>query len=899
MSSKPPKGPSPFFKKSPFGAPDGGGGSKDAGAKGGSTAKGGAPVPETRVFKKLSADGAVPSADEGRRASQDAEAKHFDHMHSDAEITGQIDAAFAEIDAKLDRMGDFDGGAAPASGPMSDLAAVDAQANTEIGSSSGTTFRGDVTSEVDDLFASMESSSSAEAPDDAAVKRQKSRPADRKIEQVVSQLVRTLTSKKEVTAKDLEMVLEVTKSKIVESVNAQAITIFFAEDDGLHFRHISYSRSLYKNDPSAEERFEKAVERLKKTVLPHGAGIVGRVIKENKTHHTMDASRDPAWNEDVVRMTGFPVKTMITVPIGYEKQVYGAIQCMNKNPASGEEFFSQKDIRLVEEVADYSARIIFMAKNPGFQWGEEDVARYIARVAKLEYADLREAEIETALLQMVGEDLLRKFAILPLKKLSTKTIKAAIDNPLDIHRREAFELATELHIEMLVVSPSKQISDAIDKVFRKQEADSVSEAFRAELAEKEKERVEKIDVAADADKDSAPIIKLTNQIIEDAYVRGASDIHIEPFEKEVLIRFRADGVLEERMRLPIAAIKSLTARIKIMANLNIAEQRLPQDGRIMFKEFTKTNIDIDLRVAMGPMVYGEKTVMRILDKKTTAVGLDKMGYSQHNMDMYVKCCAAPFGMILHVGPTGSGKTTTLYAAVNYLNTPDMNIQTAEDPVEFMLPGINQMQIKPSIGLTFAKALKCYLRQDPDIILIGEIRDLEVGEIAIEAALTGHQVLSTLHTNDAAGTITRFVEMGIEPYLLTGAILCICAQRLLRKTCPVCVKKVKPSEAEREILKVPAGLALEIPKAFTKSEGNTCNKCGGSGYKGRIGTHELLVMNNALREICAKHGISAADINTVAIEKADMISLFDDAMCKVKDGITSLEEALRTVRVEKN
>jgi type IV pilus assembly protein PilB len=870
MSSKPQKGPSPLFKKSPLG---GGGGGGDGESP---REKAAAPVPDTRTFKK-------PALLSG--ASKDPDGQGLDQMTSDAEITSQIDAAFAEVDAKLEKIGDFEspGGA---------------EAGAEGGGEGGAAFRGDVTSEVEDIFASFETQATTETADESH-KKTKSRPADRKIEQVVAQLVRTLTSKREVTAKDLEMVLEVTKSKIVEAVNAQAITIYFAEEDGIHFRHISYSRSLWKGDPASEGRFEKTVERLKKTVLPHGAGIVGRVIKENKTHHTMDATRDPAWNEDIVKTTGFPVKTMITVPIGYEKQVYGAIQCMNKNPASGEEFFSQKDIRLVEEVADYSARIIFMARNPGFQWGEEDVARYVARVAKLEYVDLREVEIEPALLQTVGEDTLNKFQILPLKKISSKSIKAAIDNPLDIHRREAFELATDLHVEVLVVSPAKQITDAIKKVFRQQEGDSAAEAFRAELAEKEKERVEKIDLAGDADKDSAPVIKLANQIIEDAYARGASDIHIEPFEKEVIIRYRADGVLEEKMRLPIAAIKPLTARLKIMSGLNIAEQRLPQDGRIMFKEYSRSGLDIDLRVACGPMVFGEKTVMRILDKKTTAVSLDKMGYSKHNLDMYIPCCAAPFGMILHVGPTGSGKTTTLYAAVNYLNTPDMNIQTAEDPVEFMLPGINQMQIKPQIGLTFAKALKCYLRQDPDIILIGEIRDLEVAEIAIEAALTGHQVLSTLHTNDAAGTITRFVEMGIEPYLLTGALLCICAQRLMRKVCPQCAKKAKPSEAERELLKMKPDDPLEVPVAFKKDQGNNCQKCSASGYKGRIGTHELLVMNAALRDICAKHGVSAAEINTVAIEKANMISLFDDAMGKVKEGITTVEEALRTVRVEKN
>jgi type IV pilus assembly protein PilB len=255
-------------------------------------------------------------------------------------------------------------------------------------------------------------------------------------------------------------------------------------------------------------------------------------------------------------------------------------------------------------------------------------------------------------------------------------------------------------------------------------------------------------------------------------------------------------------------------------------------------------------------------------------------------------------MILHCGPTGSGKTTTLYAAINFMNTTDMNIQTAEDPVEYVIQGINQMQIRPAIGLTFAKALKCYLRQDPDIILIGEIRDLETAEIAIEASLTGHQVLSTLHTNDAAGTITRFVEMGVEPYLLTGAILCVCAQRLMRRVCPSCGKKVRPNEAERAILKLAPDDLLEIPVAFTKEQGNNCQKCSGSGYKGRTGTHELMVMNNALREICSKHNVTGAEIHKVAEEKAEMISLFDDAMSKVKEQITTLDEALRTVRVER-
>ena len=748
-----------------------------------------------------------------------------------------------------------------------------------------------IESELDDIFSTFEK---IEETDDKKAEKPKSRPSDRRVEQVVNALVRTLTSKKEVNQKDLDVVLEITKNKIVEAVNALAITVFFAERDGIHFRHISYSRSLYKGDPKAEQKFQQTIERLKKTVIPNDQGIVGRVVSENKSHSTLDASADPSYNADIERLTGFRVKSMITVPISHDGEVYGAIQVMNKSPTSGEEFFSSKDIRLLEEVADYSARAIYMARNPGFVWPEEDVCRYVARLAKLEYVDVREVEIDAKLLALVGEEKLRKFEILPIKKLGSGTLKAAMSNPLDINRRESFELSTGLQIEVLVVSPAEQIRATIEKNFRKEELSGATDALLLDLQQKESEkRVEKIDVDEDADKNSAPIVQLANRIIEDAYTRGASDIHIEPFEKEVVVRYRIDGQLNEMLKLPIAAVKSLVARLKIMSTLNIAETRLPQDGRIMFKEFTKSGIDIDLRVATGPMIWGEKVVMRLLDKKSTAVGLDKMGFSEHNLTRYRKCLAAPFGMILHVGPTGSGKTTTLYAALRELNTPDMNIQTAEDPVEYMLQGINQMQMKPQIGLDFARALKCYLRQDPDIILVGEIRDLETAEIAIEAALTGHQLLSTLHTNDAAGTVTRFVDMGVEPFLVSSSLLCVCAQRLMRRVCTACKEKHAATREEKELLRVDP----DEPYEMVVAKKGGCAKCNGTGYKGRTGVHELMVMDDELREIANRHGVSAVEIDKVA-RKNGMISLFDDAMDKVKQGITSLEEALRTVRVEK-
>ena len=791
---------------------------------------------------------------------------------------------------------------APADSPLGQEAATEANAAAE-GEGAGAAEQGEAPSaaprtpgeesvgtELEAIFAEFERID--EGIEEASLERKrKSRPADRRIEQVVAALVRTLTSKRDVTEKDLDVVLEITKNKIVEAVNAQAITIYFLEPDGIHFRHVSYARSLYRGDPNAEKRFQRALERLKSTVLPPGTGIVGRVIARNEAHVTLDASRDPAHYEEIEKQTGFHVKSMITVPIAHEGEVYGAIQCLNKNPASGEEFFSQRDLRLVEEVADYSARVIYMARHPGFVWSQEDVSRYVARLAKLEYIDLGEVEIDPKLLALVGEENLRKFEILPLKKLGSGSLKAAIDNPLDVNRRDAFELATGLEVEVLVVSPAEQIRKAIEAAFAKRDLKGAAEALGAELAEKAS-KVEKIELEDGAEKDSAPVIQLANRIIEDAYSRGASDIHVEPFESDVVVRYRVDGVLEEKLRLPPAAIRPLVARLKIMANLNIAETRLPQDGRILFKDFTKTDIDVDIRVATAPMIWGEKVVMRLLDRKAAAIGLDALGLSPRNLEIYRKCLAAPYGMILHVGPTGSGKTTTLYAALRELNTPDVNIQTAEDPVEYVLPGVNQMQIRPQIGLDFARALRSYLRQDPDIILVGEIRDLETAEIAIEAALTGHQLLSTMHTNDAAGTVTRFVDMGIEPFLVSSSLLCVCAQRLMRRLC-ACKIEHDPTPEERELIGLEAG---ERPSIFAAKPGG-CPKCNGIGYKGRIGVHELLVMNDELREATARRGVPTSEIDRIA-RKAGMVPLCDDAMAKVKQGITSVEEALRTVRVEK-
>ncbi|MGE0823894.1 MAG: ATPase, T2SS/T4P/T4SS family [Candidatus Binatia bacterium] len=390
--------------------------------------------------------------------------------------------------------------------------------------------------------------------------------------------------------------------------------------------------------------------------------------------------------------------------------------------------------------------------------------------------------------------------------------------------------------------------------------------------------------------ESEPLIILVNQIIENAYTMGASDIHIEPWEHEILIRYRIDGVLRIVNRFtPRTLIRPLVARLKIMSDLDISERRLPQDGRIIFKKYTSRGFDFDLRVATAPMNHGEKVVMRILDKQKAVMPLAQLGFSARHLAIYRDKIETPYGMILHVGPTGSGKSMTLYAALNEVQTPEINIQTVEDPIEYTLAGINQMQIHREIGLTFQRALRSYLRQDPDVILVGEIRDRETAEIAIEAALTGHLLLSTLHTNDASSTVTRFLEMGIEPFMVSSSLVLVCAQRLLRRLCKECKEPYQPNDEEKQLV----GVDLDSDITIHRAKG--CVKCNSTGYKGRVGIHEILVPNDEMRKAINQHGITSEALKRMAIEMCDMTTLYWDAMEKVRQGITSVEEALANVR----
>ncbi|WP_221030966.1 GspE/PulE family protein [Actomonas aquatica] len=390
------------------------------------------------------------------------------------------------------------------------------------------------------------------------------------------------------------------------------------------------------------------------------------------------------------------------------------------------------------------------------------------------------------------------------------------------------------------------------------------------------------------DEESGPIIDLANRIIEDAYFAGTSDIHIEPWEHEIIVRYRIDGVCQEKLRLPGKVGPALVARLKIMCNLDIAERRLPQDGRIVFKQYTRKGLDVDLRVSTAPLNHGEGVVMRILDKQKSTLPMTALGFSEENLEKYRKAIEQPYGMILHCGPTGSGKSMTLYSALNEINSPELVIRTAEDPIEYTLAGINQMQMHRQIGLTFASALRAFLRQDPDIILVGEIRDKETANIAVEAALTGHLLISTLHTNDAPSTVARLTDMGVEPFMISSSLLCVCAQRLMRRVCKQCRQPYEPEGRVKDLLEKAIGWSGQIYKA----NDDGCPKCNGTGYKGRVGIHELMINNEELVEAVNREA-DTAELKRICM-KSGMKTLHQDSLLKVKEGVTTFEEAISNV-----
>lgn len=539
-------------------------------------------------------------------------------------------------------------------------------------------------------------------------------------------------------------------------------------------------------------------------------------------------------------------------------------------------------------------------------------------------------QIEDDVIKLISEDVALKYSVLPISKVGA-TLTLAMTDPTNVFAMDDIKFMTGLNVEPVIASETS-IQHAIAKYYSgSSEIDIFDAAFAAEAQkistngknghhknghaavaegritesdldvsldrfqfdtqEEELELVEEndeIDLAALARaSEDAPVVRLVNVLLVDSLRRGASDIHVEPYEKDFRIRFRIDGVLYDVMHPPLKIRDPLISRLKIMAKLDISEKRLPQDGRIKIKvRMDNRSRELDFRVSTLPTLFGEKVVLRLLDKDKLMLDMTKLGFEPESLDKFKRAIANPYGMVLVTGPTGSGKTNTLYSALQSLNTSETNIMTAEDPVEFNLQGINQVQMKEQIGLNFAAALRSFLRQDPNIVLVGEIRDFETAEIAIKAALTGHLVLSTLHTNDAPSTISRLVNMGIEPFLVATSVNIIQAQRLIRRVCSECKEEIHvPAEGLIEI-----GFEKDEVKDLKLYKGKGCTVCNNTGYKGRVGLYEVMEITDELRELIII-GASAMELRRKAIDLG-MITLRESGLYKIRAGITTIEEVVK-------
>ncbi len=511
---------------------------------------------------------------------------------------------------------------------------------------------------------------------------------------------------------------------------------------------------------------------------------------------------------------------------------------------------------------------------------EESLLEILARYYSAQPADFKNFEPDPSLVRPIPGDVATKLLALPIGRNGRRLIVAMV-NPTNLFAIDDLKFITGYEIEARVATETT-LKRALDRVY--DSAGTMADVMKGmedDLAIIEDEP-EADDGAAIADE--APIVKLVNSLIADAVRKGASDIHIEPYEKQIRVRFRIDGVLHEMMSPPFKFKAAILSRLKIMAELDIAERRVPQDGRIKIKVINRT---IDLRVSSLPTIFGEKIVMRVLDKTNLNIDLEKLGFEPRSMKEFVSAIASPYGMVLVTGPTGSGKTTTLYSALSRVNTPDVNVMTAEDPVEYNLDGINQVLVNEDAGLTFAAALKAFLRQDPNVIMVGEIRDIETASIAVKAALTGHLVLSTLHTNDAPSAIGRLIDMGVEPFLVASSLNLIVAQRLVRRVCAACKRPVTlPPEVLHDLQLDPAtfGTGTSI------SDGAGCGECGSTGYRGRQGIYEVMPLSARLRDLILERA-PAGEIKRAAIEEG-MLTLRRDALEKLKRGITTVEEVLK-------
>jgi type IV pilus assembly protein PilB len=514
----------------------------------------------------------------------------------------------------------------------------------------------------------------------------------------------------------------------------------------------------------------------------------------------------------------------------------------------------------------------------------EQAMQALADMNHYEFFDLRDVPIPPAVVELVPESVARENFIIPLVE-EDDALKVLVSDPNDIETIDKLQFILNRKIN-IALATKESIVEAINRNYGQmgdESADSMLQEFTDTAIDFTETETESDDEDEDVDESSAPIVRLVQLMIAEAVQLRASDIHVEPFEDRVRIRYRIDGVLIERDSPPRRLLGALISRIKILAKMDIAERRRTQDGRI---KITAGGKELDLRVSMLPTSHGQSCVMRLLDKDNIKVGVRQLGLSEGDFATFKNLIRRPNGILLVTGPTGSGKTTTLYAALNELNRPDRKIITAEDPVEYYLPGINQVEVKHSIGLDFALIIRAMLRQAPNVILVGEMRDYETASMGIQASLTGHLVFSTLHTNDAPGAVTRMVDMGVPAYLVAGSVIGILAQRLVRVVCSKCKQPFTPTENELKA----AGITPEMAAGATFMKGRGCSTCGGGGYRGRIGVYELMVMKAKIREL-AFQGASSQQIRKAAV-KDGMTSLYDDAIQKVLRGVTTLEEVFR-------
>jgi type IV pilus assembly protein PilB len=561
---------------------------------------------------------------------------------------------------------------------------------------------------------------------------------------------------------------------------------------------------------------------------------------------------------------------------------------------------------------------------------ENDITETLSQQFGVPSIDLAHFEIDPNVIKVVPAEVARKYGVLPVNKTGA-TLTIAMGDPTNVFAMDDIKFMTGYNVEPVVAS-EVALRKAIDKHYGTPRSVVLKERSKpmpgfapteglddvmassaltmddmagVGLGEINMDEITGMDAGADVDvvrgdegqeidlsalaksTEAAPIIKVSNLILIEALKAGASDIHVEPYEREFRVRFRVDGILHNIMALPMRTRDPLISRLKIMAKLDISEKRLPQDGRIKIRlRVEERSRDLDLRVSTVPAHFGEKVVMRLLDKSKLQLDMTQLGFDQEPLRRFKDSIDKPYGIVLVTGPTGSGKTNTLYSAIAALNDPSVNIMTAEDPIEFNLAGINQVQMKEQIGLTFASALRSFLRQDPDIILVGEVRDFETAEIAVKAALTGHLVLSTLHTNDAPSTINRLMNMGIEPFLVATSVNCICAQRLVRRICTNCTEEV---ETPPQML-IQVGFATDEVKTLKIKRGRGCERCNNTGYKGRLGLFEVLQFSDEVRDMILS-GASSIELRRKAIEEG-MVSLRMAGLQKIREGMTSLEEVLR-------